>query len=60
MSHARLVDLPRLPSSMRVQSRNIIRSKILADQTLRMMGVEDIEVQDLEKTNAAEENSNPC
>ena len=60
MSHARLVDLPRLPSSMRVQSRNIIRSKILADQTVRMMGVEDIQVQDLEKNNAAEENSNPC
>ena len=39
----RLVDLPRLPSTMRVRSRNILRSRILADQTLRVMGVEDLE-----------------
>ena len=39
----RLVDLPRLPSNMRVRSRSILRSKILADQTLRVMGVEDLE-----------------
>ena len=59
---SRLVDLPRLPSTMRVQSRNILRSKILADQTLRVMGVEDLELDQEEAKNdmMIEEHVNPC
>ena len=64
----RLVDLPRLPSTMRVRSRNILRSRILADQTLRVMGVEDLErrqdgtLETLQNKNdlIIEDDINPC
>ena len=62
-----MVDLPRLPSSMKVRSRSILRSKILADQTLRVIGVEDLE-RDQEKEQETqnkndliiEDDINPC
>ena len=63
-----LVDLPRLPSTMRIRSRSILRSKILADQTLRVMGVEDLETNQEEQPDPAqdkndlviEDDINPC
>ena len=63
-----LVDLPRLPSNMRIRSRSILRSKILADQTLRVMGVEDLETNQEEQPDTAqdkndlviEDDINPC
>ena len=63
-----LVDLPRLPSTMRIRSRSILRSKILADQTLRVMGVEDLETNQEEQPDTAqdkndlviEDDINPC
>ena len=36
--------MPRLPSTMKVQPRNILRSRILDDETLRVIGVKDMEV----------------
>ena len=39
---------------MKVRSRSILRSKILADQTLRVIGVEDLE-RDLEKEQEKEQ-----
>ena len=61
----RLVDLPRLPSTMRVRSRSIRRSKILADQTLRVMGVDDLERSEEETAQnnndlIIEDDINPC
>ena len=61
----RLVDLPRLPSTMRVRSRNILRSRILADHTLRVMGVEDLQQEELETNQnkndlIIEDDINPC
>ena len=62
-----MVDLPRLPSSMKVRSRSILRSKILADQTLRVIGVEDLERDQEEEQEAQnkddliiEDDINPC
>ena len=64
-----LVDLPRLPSNMRIRSRSILRSKILADQTLKVMGVEDLEsnqeeeeVETVQDKNdlVIEDDINPC
>ena len=63
-----LVDLPRLPSNMRIRSRSILRSKILADQTLRVMGVEDLESNQEEEMDTVqdkndlviEDDINPC
>ena len=61
------MDLPRLPSSMKVRSRSILRSKILADQTLRVIGVEDLERDQEEEQEAQnkddliiEDDINPC
>ena len=52
---------------MKVRSRSILRSKILADQTLRVIGVEDLE-RDQEKEQETqnkndliiEDDINPC